>query len=120
MHKTLTASALLALVATAAMPLSAAGDGKLPPTAASAGAAQSTWLVVFEAPPLASFTGFPASAGPKQAALAPTSPLATGARRLDAATPAAKAYRAYLEDEREALVARAGAALGRPLAPSLV
>lgn len=122
MNRTFIASALLALVATAATPLSATGGGKLPPTAASATAAQatSTWIVVFEAPPLAGFTGAPAGAEPKLAALAPTSPLATGAPRLDVGSPAAKAYRAHLKDEREALVQRAGAVLGRPLAPAFV
>ena len=88
--------------------------------AAKAGAATSTWLVVFDEPPVASFTGFGPGAGAKRAALQPTSPIATGRARLDAQGPASKAYRGHLAGQREAVLGAARARLGRALAPTHV
>lgn len=90
-------------------------------TEAKAASARSLWLVQFAETPLASYRGPEADAASKgMGALAPTSPLATGATRLDAASPAARAYRKALAHRRQTHLAQASARLGRPLEPLLV
>lgn len=78
--------------------------------------ARSTWIVVFEEAPAASFRGF----GPEERLrpkLAPTSPAATGADRYDSASPEARAYVDYLEDLRGIRLADFAEQLGRPVEP---
>ena len=77
-----------------------------------------TWIVQFEEPPLASFRAADADRVPKS--LAATSPLATGASRLDVDAPASRAYRAHLAERRGALLGGAAKALGRAVQPSRV
>lgn len=82
--------------------------------------ARSVWLVEFEEPPLATFRGEDPHAMPKLRGLEPTSPAATGARRLDVNTPASKAYRAALGDLRTQRLEQASKRFGRTLDPLFV
>jgi subtilisin family serine protease len=90
------------------------------PAAVAADAAQqrSTWIVRFAEPALASYTGVQVKRGGK--ALAATSPVATGAPRLDMNSSAVQAYRQELADRREARLEAAAAQIGRPLEPTFV
>ncbi|WP_334132668.1 protease inhibitor I9 family protein, partial [Silanimonas lenta] len=77
------------------------------------------WIVRFEEPALASYAGgVVAKRGGM--ALAATSPLATGAARLDVQAPASVAYLAELAQRRESRLAEAARRLGRALQPVFV
>ncbi len=52
------------------------------------------------------------------AGLAPTSPRATGSRRLDVNTPASRAYLSFLASRHDQVLAQASQALGRQLSPT--
>ncbi|MBK8984913.1 MAG: choice-of-anchor J domain-containing protein [Chloroflexi bacterium] len=66
------------------------------------------YIVQFSEPSLASYTG-------GIAGLEATSPQATGARRLDANSPASKAYTDYLSQQHSAFAASAEQTLGRSI-----
>ncbi|HET9485265.1 MAG TPA: S8 family serine peptidase, partial [Xanthomonadales bacterium] len=71
------------------------------------------YLVALEGEPLAAWRG-----GTVQGKrLAPTSPAATGARKLDVGTPASKAYLGHLAEAHASFLRAANAALGRSVAP---
>lgn len=89
-------------------------------TAASkAAAAREIYLVHFEEAPLASFRGGPVGGG-KFAGLEATSPVVTGARKLDVQSKSSLAYRDALAALREERLLAAGAKLGRVLEPLFV
>lgn len=67
---------------------------------------RSTYIVLGDAPALASYRG-------SIAGLAPTSPGVTGAESLDAQAPASKAYRAYVGREQRTLLAEMAEELDR-------
>jgi len=75
------------------------------------------WIVRFVEPALASHLGAPL---PDGEVLAATSPLATGATRLDVDAPMARAYLAELAKRREARLQVAAQRLGRVLEPLFV
>ena len=80
-------------------------------------------IVRFIEPALASFDGaLPAAAGAsaRSESLAATSPIATGARRLDVDAPASVAYLAELAERREARLEAAERVLGRDIEPLFV
>ncbi|KFL36550.1 S8 family serine peptidase [Arenimonas donghaensis] len=79
--------------------------------------AQSSWIVVFEEAPAASFRGFKPG-DTRRPKLAATSPQATGASKYDARSAAARDYVDYLADLREARLADFSARLGRQLEPT--
>ena len=80
--------------------------------------APSRWIIVFEEPPAAAFRGFaPDARRPK---LSPTSPAATGARRYDARSAAARDYVRYLADLRATRLSDIAARLGRAVTPDYV
>lgn len=108
---------LLVLSLSMAVVSVAAAPGSAP---ASTDAVQplSTWIVRFQEPALASYTGIQVKRG--EAPLAATSPLVTGASRLDMASEAVRAYRQELADRREARLEAASTKLGRPLEPIFV
>ena len=66
------------------------------------------YIVQLQDPSLASYTGGIAN-------LAATSPEATGARKLDANSPASKAYLSYLEGQQQQALNSVEALVGRPL-----
>ena len=78
--------------------------------------ALATYLVSFEEPAAARFRGFE-PADKARPRLAATSPLATGARKYESRSLEARAYVAYLDEQREARLADAARRLGRPLQP---
>lgn len=105
------ASALLVVFALvgsllAALPTSAVvrDDGTAAPDASATG----RYIVVFEEPPLARYTG-------GIAGFAPTAPEVTGASRLDVASVASRAYLAYLDARQAAVITLAEATIGRSL-----
>ncbi len=87
--------------------------------AAKAAPALQTYLVAFDEPGAATFRGFPVSdrGRPK---LAPTSPVASGERKYDADSGAAKAYVDYLGDLRGLRLSEASRKVGRTLEPLYV
>jgi hypothetical protein len=98
-----TGIAVLALAATLSLAAVMAG--------AQARAAGDTdlYIVQLADPPLASYTG-------GIAGLAATNPAALGEVKLDASSPASKAYLAHLDSRRQAVLSAAKAALGRDVA----
>ncbi|GAB3735795.1 hypothetical protein GCM10028794_15670 [Silanimonas algicola] len=110
-RRSLLALSLALAVASAAGAVETVSAGEAP-------AGRSTWIVRFAEPALASYTG--EVVAPGDASLAATSPVATGASRLDMASPAVQAYRQALADRREARLDVASARLGRPLEPLFV
>jgi len=109
MRKSLLATALAAALGTAL------GSASSSATAQSGGstvrAAFETHIVLFEEPGLL----YNAGQVPGRAATAPS---ATGTRKLDASTPAAQAYRAFLRERQDAYLRSIEAALARPLEAS--
>ena len=81
---------------------------------------RSTWIVRFVEPSLASFDGTGVVAKRGEPALAATSPLVTGAARLDVDAPASQAYLQMLSVRREARLEAASARLGREIEPLFV
>ena len=101
--------------------LAIASASEAPPAAASmpeSPSSRSMWIVRFAEPALASYTGVQVKRGGK--VMAATSPLVTGAARLDLQSSAVRAYRQELADRREARLDAAAAELGRPLQPAFV
>jgi len=98
--------------------VASASEAPAAPSTADTASSRSTWIVRFAEPALASYTGLQVKRGGK--VLAATSPLVTGALRLDMASSAVKAYRQELADRREARLEAASAELGRPLEPIFV
>lgn len=80
---------------------------------------QAIYIVQFEEPALASYTG-PDTLDKHAPRLSATSPVATGARVLDVTTAASRGYLEFLRDRREARLAEAQARLGRALRPTHV
>lgn len=78
-----------------------------------------TYIVTLAEQPLATFTGFSAkdSSHPQMRG---TSPIVTGARKLDVKSAESVTYRKYLGDLRTTRLNDAAVVLGRPLAPSFV
>ncbi|MEX0673464.1 MAG: S8 family serine peptidase [Gaiellaceae bacterium] len=101
MRRTLTAALALA----AALTLIAATVGAGTGTAA----AGDTYIVQLADPPLASYTG-------GIAGLAATNPAARGEVKLDATSPASKAYLAHLDSRRQGVLAAMKVALSRDVA----
>jgi subtilisin family serine protease len=79
---------------------------------------RTTWIVQFEEPAAASFRGFTGDS--RRPKLAATSPSATGARKYDSRSQAARDYVSYLGELRRIRLADASARLGRPLLPRYV
>jgi subtilisin family serine protease len=106
MRKTLLAAALAAACG--------AAYGSTAPAAAETAAlsadrsAIETYIVLFDEPGLLYNTG-------QIAGRAATAPSATGTRKLDASTPAAVQYRAFLRARQDAQLQAIGVALGRPV-----
>ncbi len=80
------------------------------------------WIVQLEAPPAVGYEGSharlqAAQAGQPDSGLAATAPSITGAARLDAASAEVQAYAGWLDEQRHAVLARAGEVLGRKLEP---
>lgn len=71
------------------------------------------YVVQLAPPPLVSYTG-------GVAGLAPTSPEATGAKRVDLESPASRAYTDYLKAQQAQLLAAMSATLGRRASPDYV
>ena len=99
---------LLVLVAS----MSAVGNAH---AASPSSSATSTYLVSFVEPPLAAFRGFEPSADPLRSQLKATSPEATGADRLDVASPDSLAYREWLAQRRAEHLSEISGVLGRPI-----
>jgi subtilisin family serine protease len=78
------------------------------PVSSPADTPEQRYIVLLDAPPLAAYRG-------GIAGLAPTSPAATGARRLDVDSAASRAYLAYLAQQQRDAIARAEAAVGHSL-----
>lgn len=104
MRKTLVAAALAA--ACGAAYGSPATVGVEPTTARTGVSAVETYLIQFKEPGLLYNTG-------QIAGRAATAPSATGTRKLDASTPAAAQYLAFLRARQDAQLAAISAALGR-------
>ncbi len=83
---------------------SASGGAVLHEVAGAVGPAQ--YIVQFQDAPLASYRG-------GVAGLAATSPAATNAPKLEASSPASRAYRAYLAEQRSAAVEQISQTIGR-------
>ncbi|MFA7442003.1 MAG: S8 family serine peptidase [Lysobacteraceae bacterium] len=86
---------------------------------AEGGTAAGHYIVTFEEPPLASFRGFAGHADPARAALKATSPLVTGAARLDVSTTESLAYRDFLGQRRAVHLDAIARHLGRKVAAEL-
>lgn len=78
-----------------------------------------TYFVIFDEAPLALFRGYTGTDG-VHPRLAGTSPLVTGAAKLDVRSLESRAYRGYLRDQRVRRLDDAAVLLGRPLAPTHV
>jgi subtilisin family serine protease len=76
---------------------------------AQAGTVAANYIVKLADPPVAGYTG-------GVAGLAATNPAARGEVKLDASSPASRAYAAYLDARRQAVATAARAALGHDLA----
>ena len=72
------------------------------------GETEGYWIVTLDDPPLATYTG-------GIAGLDATSPLTTGAPRIDVSTPDARSYVEHLSARQDAVVAAMTDTLGRPL-----
>ncbi len=79
-----------------------------------------TWIVRFAEAPLASYAGPSTAQDPIQARLKATSPLVTGARKLDPRSADSMAYLGFLKQRRAARLDKAEALLARPLPPRFV
>lgn len=97
-----------------------AGARSEAPAAKPDASPRAVYLVDFVEPPVASFQGDHAGRHPKLAGLKATSPLVTGARKLDLDAPASRAYRSALSELRESRMAALGARVGRELRPMFV
>jgi subtilisin family serine protease len=88
--------------------------------AAHAATARSVYIVEFAEPPLATYRGDGARLSAKLSGLKATSPVVTGARKLDVDAPASRAYRQALGELRAERLAQAEARLGRKLQPRFI
>lgn len=91
-----------------ALELRASDDHRVITSDRIKGESEGYWIVTLAEPPLATYTG-------GVSGLAATSPLATGAPRLDVDDPAARAYVAHLTSRQDEVLASIEAALGRPV-----
>ncbi|HMB56633.1 MAG TPA: S8 family serine peptidase [Arenimonas sp.] len=78
-----------------------------------------TFIIVFNEQPLATFSGF-SRTDSTHPHLAATSPVVTGAQKLNVQSVEAKAYRGYLAGVRNTRLNDAAVKLGRPLAPTFI